>query len=123
MDEPRIVAEIARDFPLFPGQRRGKFSLQYVDKKTLGCDAEAASEGKGALLSARFSNLGSGLSNEEGGMFGFWEGVIVLLLVLIVLGGKQLPELGRSVGKMIRNVKDEVSETTIVQVSPQRKEG
>ncbi len=51
-------------------------------------------------------------------MFGFWEALIVLLLVLVVVGGERLPELGRTIGKMIRNAKDEVSENTIIQTKP-----
>ncbi len=51
-------------------------------------------------------------------MFGFWEALIVLLLVLVVVGGERLPELGRAIGKMIRNAKDEVSENTIIQTKP-----
>lgn len=38
--------------------------------------------------------------------FGFWEIVIIALVVLLLFGGKKIPELMRGLGKGVRNFKD-----------------
>jgi sec-independent protein translocase protein TatA len=40
------------------------------------------------------------------GRVGFPELVIILLIVILVFGANRLPELGKSIGKGIRNFKD-----------------
>ena len=40
--------------------------------------------------------------------FGFWEILIVLLVVLLLFGGKKIPELMKGLGKGVRNFKDGV---------------
>jgi sec-independent protein translocase protein TatA len=40
---------------------------------------------------------------------GAWEMVILLLVLLLVFGAKRLPEMGRSLGKGMREFKDSVS--------------
>jgi sec-independent protein translocase protein TatA len=40
---------------------------------------------------------------------GIWEVLILLLVVLLVFGPKRLPEMGRSLGKGLREFKDSVS--------------
>ena len=40
---------------------------------------------------------------------GIWEILILLLVVLLVFGPKRLPEMGRSLGKGMREFKDSVS--------------
>jgi sec-independent protein translocase protein TatA len=40
------------------------------------------------------------------GWIGPWELVILLLVVLLVFGPKRLPEMGRSLGKSMREFKD-----------------
>jgi len=40
---------------------------------------------------------------------GIWEILILLLVVLLVFGPKRLPEMGRSLGKGMREVKDSIS--------------
>ena len=42
------------------------------------------------------------------GWIGPWEILILLLIVLLVFGPKRLPELGRSVGRGMREFKDSV---------------
>ena len=37
--------------------------------------------------------------------FGFWEILIVLLVVLLLLGGKKIPELMKGIGQGISNFK------------------
>jgi sec-independent protein translocase protein TatA len=40
---------------------------------------------------------------------GPWEIVLLLLLALLLFGAKRLPEIGRSMGKGMREFKDSVS--------------
>ena len=51
--------------------------------------------------------------------FGFWEIFIVLLIVLLLFGGKKLPEIAKGLGKGIQEFKkaskevtDEINKTT-----------
>ena len=39
------------------------------------------------------------------GVLGGWELIIILLVVLVIFGPKRLPEMGRSLGKAIREFK------------------
>lgn len=41
---------------------------------------------------------------------GIWELLVILLIVLFFFGAKRLPEIGRSLGKGIREFKDSVEE-------------
>lgn len=41
---------------------------------------------------------------------GFWEIVIIALVVLLLFGGKKIPELMRGLGKGIKNFKDGMKE-------------
>ena len=41
---------------------------------------------------------------------GFWEIVIIALVVLLLFGGKKLPELMRGLGKGVKNFKDGIKE-------------
>ena len=38
------------------------------------------------------------------------ELLIILLIVILIFGGSRLPELGRGIGKAIRNFKDETQD-------------
>ena len=40
---------------------------------------------------------------------GIWEILILLLVVLLVFGPKRLPEMGRSLGKGMREFKDSIT--------------
>jgi sec-independent protein translocase protein TatA len=40
---------------------------------------------------------------------GGWELVLLLLVLLLVFGAKRLPEMGRSLGKGMREFKDSIS--------------
>ena len=40
---------------------------------------------------------------------GIWEMLILLLVLLLVFGPKRLPEMGRSLGKGMREFKDSIS--------------
>jgi len=37
---------------------------------------------------------------------GFWELVLILLIVLLVFGAAKMPEIGRALGKAIREFKN-----------------
>ena len=41
---------------------------------------------------------------------GTWEIVIIALIVLLLLGGKKIPELMKGLGKGVKNVKDGMKE-------------
>jgi sec-independent protein translocase protein TatA len=49
-----------------------------------------------------------------------WELMILLLVLLLIFGAKRLPEMGRSLGKGMREFKDSVSgiEETVSTTSP-----
>ncbi len=41
---------------------------------------------------------------------GFWEIVIIALVVLLLFGGKKIPELMRGLGKGVKNFKEGIKE-------------
>ena len=43
------------------------------------------------------------------GWIGFWDLLIILFVVLLVFGGKRLPEAGRGLGKGLREFKRSVT--------------
>ena len=52
-----------------------------------------------------------------------WELLLVLLVVLLVFGPKRLPEMGRSLGKGMREFKDSISgNDTPAEIPPPREE-
>ena len=44
-----------------------------------------------------------------GGWFGPWEILILVLVLLLVFGPKRIPEIGRGLGKGMREFKDSVT--------------
>ena len=44
------------------------------------------------------------------GSLGFWEITIIALVVLLLFGGKKIPELMRGLGKGVKNFKDGMKE-------------
>jgi sec-independent protein translocase protein TatA len=50
--------------------------------------------------------------------FGLQELVIILVIALIIFGGKKLPELGSGLGKAIREFKRGTSEADAIDVVP-----
>ena len=42
--------------------------------------------------------------------FGFWEIVIIALIVLLIFGGKKIPELMKGLGKGVTNFKEGMKE-------------
>ena len=43
-------------------------------------------------------------------MIGFWEILLILVIVLIILGPKKLPELAKAIGKAMKVYKQAVEE-------------
>jgi sec-independent protein translocase protein TatA len=60
------------------------------------------------------------------GNMGFWEILIIMVLVLLLFGAKRLPEMGASIGKGIRSFRkgltDVEREVTQVEREPARSE-
>ncbi len=53
--------------------------------------------------------------------FGVQELIIILIIVLVLFGATRLPELGRGVGKAIKNFKKATSEPDEIDVTPGKK--
>jgi sec-independent protein translocase protein TatA len=45
------------------------------------------------------------------GNMGFWEILVIMLVVLLLFGAKRLPEMGSSIGKGLREFKRSLTET------------
>lgn len=54
--------------------------------------------------------------------FGVQELVIILIIVIVLFGATRLPELGRGVGKAIKNFKKATSEPDEIDVTPEKEE-
>jgi TatA/E family protein of Tat protein translocase len=50
---------------------------------------------------------------------GFWE-LIVILLIVVLLFNRRLPELGDSLGKSIRKFRKSVRENDEIDITPKR---
>jgi sec-independent protein translocase protein TatA len=59
---------------------------------------------------------------QEGGMnvfgFGLQELIIIMVIALVIFGGKKLPEVGSGLGKAIREFKRGTSEPDEIDVTP-----
>lgn len=49
--------------------------------------------------------------------FGFSEILVILLIVLVIFGGRKLPELGTGLGRMISNFKKGIDKD-VVDIEP-----
>ena len=54
-------------------------------------------------------------------VFGMWEIVLIVLVVLLLFGGKKIPELMKGLGKGVKSFKEGISEVD-EQVSDIKKE-
>ena len=52
--------------------------------------------------------------------FGVQELIIILIIVIVLFGATRLPELGRGVGKAIKNFKKATSEPDEIDVTPEK---
>ena len=50
--------------------------------------------------------------------FGIQELIIILLIVVLIFGGKKLPELGSGIGKALKNFKSATNEPDEIDVTP-----
>ncbi|MEO1937925.1 MAG: twin-arginine translocase TatA/TatE family subunit [Sulfurimonas sp.] len=55
------------------------------------------------------------------GMSGGWEWLVVLAIVVILFGGKKIPELAKGLGKGIKNFKQEMKEVDEVATDAPKK--
>ncbi len=46
-------------------------------------------------------------------MFGHWELILILLIVVVLFGAKRLPELGKGVGEALKNFKKGIAKDEI----------
>lgn len=46
------------------------------------------------------------------GMPGGWEWIVILLVVVVLFGGKKIPELAKGLGKGIKNFKNEMKDVS-----------
>lgn len=58
-----------------------------------------------------FSNINLLIATFIGGLRG-WEWIIILIVILILFGGKKIPELMHGLGKGIRGFKDGLKEVS-----------
>ncbi|NOY45106.1 twin-arginine translocase TatA/TatE family subunit [Deferrisoma camini] len=56
------------------------------------------------------------------GMPGGSEWLIILLIVLVIFGGKKIPELMGGLGKGIKSFKKAMNEPDAIDVTPEKKE-
>lgn len=57
-------------------------------------------------------------------MLGTWEIILIVLVILLIFGGKKIPELMRGLGKGIRSFKDGMNgkeDSTAAQVKEEEK--
>jgi sec-independent protein translocase protein TatA len=70
---------------------------------------------------------GKDLKERTGGIYvfglGLTELVIILGIVLLVFGGRKLPELSRGLGISIRNFKKGLHEPDAIDITPKKEEG
>ena len=53
---------------------------------------------------------------------GFWELSLILVVVLLLFGGSKLPELGRGLGKAIKEFRRSSSEPDEIDVTKDKKD-
>jgi sec-independent protein translocase protein TatA len=52
------------------------------------------------------------------GSLGFWEILLIFLIIAFLFGGKKLPDLGRGLGEGIRNFKKAISREKDIERDP-----
>ena len=57
------------------------------------------------------------------GSLGFWEIVLIVLVVILLFGGKKIPELMKGLGKGVKSFKDGINDIEKeITAEPQKKE-
>lgn len=54
-------------------------------------------------------------------MPGGWEWIIILLVIVILFGGKKIPELAKGLGKGIKNFKSEMKDDSVEEAESSEK--
>lgn len=55
-------------------------------------------------------------------MIGFWEFILIILILLLLFGARKLPEIGESLGKGLKNFKNALKGKDEIDVTPLRKD-
>jgi sec-independent protein translocase protein TatA len=53
---------------------------------------------------------------------GFWELIIILVIVFFLFGGRKIPEISRGIGLSIRNFKKGLHEPDAIDITPKKEE-
>ena len=53
---------------------------------------------------------------------GVWELAIILIILLVIFGGRRLPEIGSGLGRSIKNFKSGLSGKDEIDVTPSRED-
>ena len=53
-------------------------------------------------------------------MLGTWEIILIVLVILLIFGGKKIPELMRGLGKGVKSFKDGVNGKEDIEVESQK---
>jgi len=80
----------------------------------LGNEPKTCSALRGEINNADgiFPFFQEALIKEETDMLGYWEILIIFLIVLLIFGGKKIPEVAKGLGKGIREFKKAKDEIT-----------
>lgn len=55
-------------------------------------------------------------------MFGHWEIILLIVVVVIVFGARKLPEIGSGIGKGIKNLKKSLKGEDEIDITPEKGE-
>lgn len=49
---------------------------------------------------------------------GIWEFLIIVAIIVLIFGGKKLPEMGRALGKGVKSFKNAFKQKDIIDITP-----
>jgi sec-independent protein translocase protein TatA len=56
-------------------------------------------------------------------MFSMQDSLVILAIVLVLFGGKKLPEIASGMGKAIKDFKKEISRPDEIEITPEKDDG